>query len=1097
MISDVFIRRPVTAIVISIVILIVGVLSILNLPVSQYPNISPPVVQISGSYTGADAQTVEQTVMTPIETQVNGTPGMAYLQSNGTNDGRVSTNVTFDIGTNVDIAALDVQNRVSVAEPTLPDEIKRLGLTVKKRNPTTLMVLAIYSPKRSHSTAFLDNYTNVYVRDALLRVPGVGDVTALGQDFSMRIWLKPDKMAQLGLNVTDVTNALREQNVQVAAGSVGTAPQYSSQAFQYTIIVNGRLNKVEEFENIVVRTKPEDGSVVYLKDVARVQLGQFDYSRYNTTNGIPTTLLLINQTPGGNALETAKGIYETMDNLKAKFPPDVTYKAAFESITVVQVSIKEVIETLLEALALVTVVVFIFLQSWRATLIPILAIPVAIVGTFILFIPLGFTINTLTLFGFVLAIGIVVDDAIVVVEAVQHYIDNEQISAREATSKAMKDITAPVIAIALILAAVFVPVGFIPGIVGKLYQQFAITIAISVVISAFVALSLTPALCSLLMRPTEQREDSKGLNKLFYRFNKWFERTTEHYSNGVKRALKATPFVVILLVCVYAGTFLLFRSKPSGFIPTEDEGRLFISVELPQGASSARTKAILDQMSKIIGEKVPAIRAYTAVGGLNALNFSFKPSSGTFFIQMKPWEERKDEADQLQGVIARLQKEFSVIKGANIVVVPPPAIPGLGNTGGFSFQLEQREGNTDIKAFEAVVNKFVAAANQRPEIGRAFTFFTAKTPGYQVIVDREKAKKLGVPLTNIFTTLSTYMGSAYINDFTKYGRNYRVVAQADTFYRKDIADVGSYYVLNQQGQNVPLSSLITTKVVENAPLISHYNLFRAAEINGDAKPGYSSGQAIAALQEVASETLPAGYGFDFSGLSREEISSGNSTIIIFSLSIVFVFLLLAALYESWSVPFSVLLAVPLGAFGAIVALTFLPKLTNNVYAQIGLITLIGLSAKNAILIVEFAKERVDWGMNVVEATMEAVKLRLRPIIMTSLAFILGVLPLAFASGAGAVSRQTIGWTVTGGMLAATFLAIFTVPVLFVGITKLAYGKKKLAELEATYKPEEHGHAVHGSKEPNTPPEGPAEDAKNDVVTEEKKRKVQTPPELGT
>ncbi|HEX8657608.1 MAG TPA: multidrug efflux RND transporter permease subunit [Hymenobacter sp.] len=1077
MVSDVFIRRPVTAIVISIVLVLVGTIAVLNLPVSQYPSISPPVVQISGSFTGADAQTVEQTVMTPIETQVNGTPGMAYLQSNATSDGRVSTNVTFDIGTNIDIATLDVQNRVSVAQPSLPQEVQRLGLTVRKRNPTTLMVLAIYSPKRSHNVAFLDNYTNVFVRDALLRVPGVGDVTALGQDFSMRIWLKPDRMAQLGLNINDVTNALREQNVQVAAGSVGTAPQYASQAFQFNVFVNGRLSKVEEFENIVVRTKPEDGSVVYLKDVARVQLGQFDYSRYNTTNGTPTTLLLINQTPGGNALQTATGIYKTMDALQKKFPPDVVYKAVFESVTVVQVSIKEVIETLLEALALVTVVVFIFLQSWRATLIPVLAIPVAIIGTFIFFIPLGFTINTLTLFGFVLAIGIVVDDAIVVVEAVQHYIDAEQLPAPEATAKAMKDITAPVIAIALILAAVFVPVGFIPGIVGKLYQQFAITIAISVVLSAFVALSLTPALCALMLRPSEQKAEARGLNKLFYRFNRWFERTTERYSNGVKRCLKATPFVLILLVCVYVGTFLLFRGKPSGFIPTEDEGRLFISVELPQGASSSRTRAIMDQMAKIIGQKVPAVKNYTGVGGLNALNFSFKSSSGTFFLQMKPWDERKKEEDQLQGIIGRLQKEFAVIKGANIVVVPPPAIPGLGNTGGFSFQLEQREQASDIKAFEATVNKFVAAANQRPEIGRAFTFFTAKTPGYQVTVDRDKAKKLGVSLTSIFTTMSTYMGSAYINDFTKYGRNFRVVAQADTFYRKDISDLSTYYVQNQRGQNIPLGSLITTKVVENAPLISHYNLFRSAEINGDAKPGYSSGQAIAALQEVAAQTLPAEYGFDFSGLSREELSSGNSTIIIFALSIVFVFLLLAALYESWSVPFSVLLSVPLGAFGAIVALTFLPKLTNNVYAQIGLITLIGLAAKNAILIVEFAKERVDWGMDVVEATLAAVTLRLRPIIMTSLAFILGVLPLAFSSGAGAVSRQTIGWTVTGGMLAATFLAIFAVPVLFVGITKLAYGKQKLAELQANYRPEDHDQPGHGSAavpgDPTTPLEGPS------------------------
>ncbi|MBJ6143652.1 efflux RND transporter permease subunit [Hymenobacter sp. BT559] len=1097
MISDVFIRRPVTAIVVSIVLVLLGVLALRSLPISQYPDISPPVVQISGSYTGADALTVEQTVLTPIETQVNGTPGMAYLSSNATSDGRISSNVTFEIGTNVDIATLDVQNRVSVAQPQLPDEVKRLGLTVKKRNPTILMVAALTSPKGTHDIKFLDNYTNIYVRDALLRVKGVGDVQSIGQDFSMRIWLKPDRLAQLNLSAIDVTNALREQNVQVAAGAVGSAPQYNAQAFEYTLFVNGRLSKVEEFENIIVRTKPEDGSVVYLKDVARVQLGSFDYSRASFVNGAPATLLLINQVPGGNALETAEGVYAALNQLKTKFPPDVAYSVPFESVTVVKVSINEVVHTLGEALLLVTIVVFLFLQSWRATLIPVLAVPVAIVGTFIVFLPLGFTINTLTLFGFVLAIGIVVDDAIVVVEAVQHYIDTEKISAREATEKAMKDITAPVIAIALILAAVFVPVGFIPGIVGKLYQQFAITIAISVVLSAFIALSLTPALTSLMMRPTEQTADSKGINKLFYKFNQWFERVTKSYANGVKRCLRFAPLVGILLLGVYGGTYGLFKTKASGFIPTEDEGRLFISVELPQGAASTRTRVIMDQMAKIMREKVPAIRSASGISGLNALNFSFKSSSGTFFIQMKPWDDRKEESQQLYGVIGQLQKEFSVIKGANIVVVPPPAIPGLGNTGGFSFMLEQREASTDIKAFEATVNKFVGAVNQRPEIARAYTFFTAKTPGYQLTVDRQQAKKLGVPLTNLFNTLSTYMGSTYVNDFTKYGRNFRVVAQADTFYRKDVSSLNSFYVLNQQGQQVPLSSLVTYKLVENAPLISHYNLFRSAEINGDAKPGYSSGQAIEALKEVAAQTLPADYGYDFSGLSREEISSGNSTIIIFGLSILFVFLLLAALYESWSVPFSVLLSVPLGIFGAILALTLVPKLTNNVYAQIGMITLIGLAAKNAILIVEFAKERVDWGMPVLDATMEAVTLRLRPIIMTSLAFILGVLPLAFASGAGAVSRQTIGWTVTGGMLAATFLAIFAVPVLFLNITKLAYGKKKLAEMEANYKPEEHGHQGHGSQGESTHPAGPSEANENDKATEERKRKDETPPELGT
>ncbi|KAA5543400.1 efflux RND transporter permease subunit [Adhaeribacter rhizoryzae] len=1060
MISEVFIRRPVTAIVISLVILLVGTLAILSLPVSQYPNITPPVVSINGNYTGADAQTVEQTVATPVETQVNGTPGMTYMSSNSTSTGQMSMNVNFEVGTDIDIATLDVQNRVSIAEPRLPEEVRRLGLTVRKRNPTIMMVVTFYSPNGTHDIKFLDNYTNIYIRDAILRVPGVGDINTVGEEFSMRVWLRPDKLAQMGVAPTEVAAALREQNVQVAAGSVGGAPQFSTQAFEYPLTVNGKLTGQEQFENIVVRTRPEDGSLVYLRDVARIELGSFNYTRQAFVNGKPATFLLVYQSPGSNAIATADGVYAALDNLKKSFPNDMDYKVSFESVSVVQVSIDEVVKTLAEALILVILVVFLFLQNWRATLIPILAIPVSIVGTFIFFIPLDFTINTLTLFGFVLAIGIVVDDAIVVVEAVQHYIDHEGLSAKEATRRAMKDITGPVIAIALILAAVFIPVGFIPGIVGRLYQQFAITIAISVLISAFVALTLTPALCSLMLKPMKLDENSRGLNKFFYKFNQWFARVSHSYSNGVRRSIKAAPLVLILLVCLYVGTVGLFQMKPTGFIPTEDEGRLFVTFELPQAASSTRTVAVLKQISEEL-RTTPGINNYSAIAGLNILNFSIKSNSGTIFVQLKPWKERKEEAQQLAGIIPTLQQRFAKIKDANIVVVPPPAIPGLGATGGFSFMLQQRESTDDIKAFEGVVNTFLAEVRKRPEISGAFSFFTARTPGYQLEVDREKVKKLGVSLTDVFSTMSTYMGSQYINDFTMYGRNFRVVAQADTAFRDNIQDLQQYYVLNRQGQQVPLSALVSHKITENAPVVSHYNLFRSTEINGNAAPGYSSGQAIQALEEVAAQVLPAGYGYEFSGLSREELSSGNSTIYIFALSITLVFLLLAALYESWSVPFSVLLAVPLGAFGAIVALIFLPKLSNNVYAQIGLITLIGLAAKNAILIVEFAKERVDHGVEVLTATIEAVKLRLRPIIMTSLAFILGVLPLAFASGAGAVARQTIGWTVVGGMLSATFLALFVVPVLFLVITRFAYGKKKLAELQELYPKVDYDHDGEG------------------------------------
>ena len=711
----------------------------------------------------------------------------------------------------------------------------------------------------------------------------------------------------------------------------------------------------------------------------------------------------------------------------------------------VKVSINEVVWTLIEALGLVVLVVFLFLQSWRATLIPVLAIPVSIIGTFAFFVPLGFTINTLTMFGFVLAIGIVVDDAIIVVEAVQHYIDHEKMTAKEATHSAMKDISGPVVAIALILAAVFVPVGFMPGIVGRLYQQFAITIAISVLISAFIALSLTPALCSLFLKPTVVGANSRGLNGFFFKFNEWFQRTTNSYSSGVKKCIEKAPAVIILLICLYAGTAILFKNKPTGFIPTEDEGRVYVTFELPEASSTTRSLEVLNTMMDIL-QTTPGIAHFAALGGLNVVTFATKSNSGTIFAQLKPWDERTDKSLQLSSLIATLQQKLSAIKSANVVVISPPAIPGLGQTGGFSFELEQHESTDDIKQFESVVQAFVAEANKRPELSRVFSFFTARTPGFQLDVDREKCKKLGISISDVYSTIQTFLGSRYVNDFSIYGRNFHVVAQADTSYRADIQNLSKYYVKNAMGEMIPLSTLTTYRVTESAPMISHYNLFRTAEINGNAAAGYSSGEAIEALRDVAAKVLPSDYGYEFSGLSREEINAGSSTITIFATSMLFVFLFLTALYESWSVPFAVLLAVPIGAFGAILTLVLIPRLSDNVYAQIGLITLIGLAAKNAILIVEFAKERVDRGMPMIEATLEAVKLRLRPILMTSMAFIFGVSPLAFAEGAGAQARSTIGWTVLGGMFSATMLAIFIVPVLFITITRITYSKEKLEEL---------------------------------------------------
>ena len=1047
MIANTFIKRPVTAIVISIVLVLTGSVCILNLPIDQYPNITPPIVQVNGQFTGADAQTVEQTVATPIEEQVNGTPGMEYMQSNSTNNGQMQMNVTFKIGTDIDIAALDVQNRVSIATPLLPAVAARLGFTVRALNPSMLMMVAVYAPKGSHNITFLDNYTNIFVQDALLRVPGVGSINRFTDDFSMRIWMNPEKMAAYSLTPADVIAALNAQNVQVAAGSAGVPPQAANQTFELGILVNGRLSKVSEFENIIVKTVPASGELVYLKDVARVELGKFTFSSNSFVDGKRASYLLIYQAPGSNALKTANGVYAELAKLKESFPADVDYKVPFESVTVVKVSMADVVYTLLLTLLLVAVVVFVFLQNWRSTLIPVLAIPVSIFGTFCFFIPLGFTINTLTLFGFVLAIGIVVDDAIIVVEAVQHYIDHNGMSAKEATYHAMQDISAPVVAIALILAAVFVPVGFIPGIVGRLYQQFAITIAISVLISAFIALSLTPALCTLLLKPTNIKKEAKGLNKLFFLFNEWFERVTKSYTAGVQKSIKAARYVIILLICLCVGAVFLFLHKPSGFIPSEDDGNLYVTFQLPPASSTTQSINVMAKIMKVV-ESTPGVGHYAALSGLNVVNNATNSNCGTVYVQLKPWDERKNSKEQVPNIIGIMQKRLDDegIKNANVEVIQPSPIPGLGATVGFSIQLEQRNTNDDVHAFEKVIKQFVAEANKNPAISKAFTFYNANTPSYNLTVDREKCEKLGVNINDVFTTIQAFMGSLYINDFTAYNRTFHVVVQADTAFRTMISDMNKYYVRNQAGEMLPMGTFISYKPTETAPLISHFNIFRTGEVDGVSAPGHSSTETMDSLSAIAARVLPQGYSYDFSGLSYEEQKAGSTTIYIFLFSITFVFLFLAALYESWSVPFSVLLAVPIGAFGAILTLFFVPSLTNNVYAQIGLITLIGLAAKNAILIVEFAKVRVDRGEELIKSTLDAVSLRLRPIIMTSMAFILGVLPLVLATGAGAVARRTIGFTVLGGMLAASTIAIFIVPVLYVVITRISYGKARLAYL---------------------------------------------------
>lgn len=1055
MIAETFIKRPVTAIVISIVIVMVGIISMMNLPVAQYPDISPPTVSVSANFIGADAKTVEETTTTPLETQINGSPGMQYITGSSTASGQSSVTATFEVGTNIDIAALDVQNRVSVAQPTLPDVVKRLWVTVRKRNPTNIAVLAFYSPHGTHDIAFIDNYVNIYVQDALKRVKGVGDITAFGNDFSMRLWLNPEKLATLGITPADVSNAINEQNLQISGGTLGGTPQPGNQAFEYTVITNSRLNTVDQFKNIIIKSNPLTGNIVYLKDIARVELGQFSYSHNSLVNGSPASFMLVFQTPDANAIETYTGVINALQEMKKSFPKDLDYLIPSETVSVVKTSIKEVVTTLLEALFLVVLVVYLFLQNWRATLIPVLAIPVSLIGTFILFVPFGFTINTLTLFAFVLAIGIVVDDAIIVVEAVQHNIDHYNLSPAEATRRAMKDISGPVIAIALILASVFIPVGFIPGIVGRLYQQFAITIAVSVIISAFVALSLTPALCSLMLRHAKDEKAKKGwLEKFFSSFNNGFRKVNLSYTKGVAGWIKRTPYVLVMLVVLFVGLFFLFKTKPTGFIPLEDEGRLYVTYELPEAASTTRSLEMVNELSDSL-LTIPEISVVGGLAGFNIISFSNKSNVGTMFIMLKPWDERKGKEHTAQMVVAKIQQKTAKFKEARVMAILPPAVPGLGRTAGFTFELQQTTSTDNIDKFAQVAQDFVAQLNKRPEIGSAYTFFNANTPAYEVDVDRDKAKQLGVSVADVYQTLSSYLGSSYINDFNLYGRNFRVVSQADSTYRSSLNEIGKYYVKNSQGNMIPLGSLITSKMVESPSLISHYNIYRSIEINGTAAQGYSSGQALEALKETAQKSLPNGYGYEFSGMSSEELKAGNKTLMIFAISIVFVFLFLAALYESWSVPFSVLFAVPIGAFGSILTLTLIPSISNNIYAQIGLITLIGLAAKNAILIVEFAKERVDAGMDLIKATIAAVKLRLRPILMTSFAFILGVLPLAFATGAASESRRTIGWTVCGGMLAATSLAIFVVPVLFVLITRSAYGKKKLSTLKTNYKPDEH------------------------------------------
>jgi hydrophobe/amphiphile efflux-1 (HAE1) family protein len=1027
-----FIDRPVFAIVVALVIVLAGTIAALGLPIAQYPQITLPTIRVEATYPGANAEVVEQSVAQPIEAQVNGIDGMLYMESTASGNGQYKLDVTFALDRNADIAAVQVQNRTSQANAQLPSDVLNAGVTTKKSTPDTLMYVVLYSPEGTFDDLFLTNYANVYVVEALKRTKGVGNVQIYGSEFGMRIWLKPDRMAALGLTTNDLYNAIREQNVQAPAGQVGQHPAPATQQFQYGVQVRGRLVEPGEFENIIVRAA-SDGSFIRVRDVAHAELAAKDYSFVSTFNGRPAAAFAINLTPDASAIETAGLLNAELAKLAQAFPADLKHDVVVDNTVFVKESLNEVVHTFRDALLLVLVVVFLFLQNWRATLIPMLAVPVSLVGTFAAFTVLGFTINTLTLFGMVLAIGIVVDDAIVVVEAVEHHMHAGGLSPRDATIKAMQEVTGPVVAIALILAAVFVPVAFLGGIAGVMYKQFAITVAVSTLLSAFVALTLTPALCSLVMKTPAHGARSGPLAWFFGKFNSGFERMTGGYTRGVQLAIRRLAVSLGILAIFIGAAFALMNKVPSGFVPPEDQGYFLGTVQLPEAASMNRTIEASKKVDQFLRE-TPGVARTLVINGYNILNGSPQSNAALFVAALEPWDERHVPGKGLREIIFSVFANGAKIPEATVLAFNPPAIPGLGSTGGFSFKLQAR-GDATPEDLARVADEFVAAAKQRPEIGNVYSKFNPRTPAYRLEVDREKAKKLGVAVSDVTNALQTFLGGLQVNDFSRFGRTYKVTMQAEPDFRADVANLRLFHVRSSAGEMIPLSTLVAPQSINAPNVLQRYNLFRMADIGGDSAPGYSSGQAIQALEEVAKQVLPAGFDYEWSGISRQEKASAGQAPIVFALAIVFVFLFLAALYESWAVPFAVLFAVPLGIFGAMVGLAAV-GLANNVYAQIGLILLIGLAAKNAILIVEFAKVQRDEGMDAVAAAVEAAKLRLRPILMTSFAFMLGVVPLVISRGAGAGARISMGITVLSGMITATLLAVFLVPVLFVAVDRI-------------------------------------------------------------
>jgi len=1034
-----FISRPIVAIVIAILTVIGGVVAMSKLPIAQLPDIVPPQINVAAVYTGADALTIEQSVATPLEQQMNGVDNMLYMMSTNANDGTMTLKVTYDVGTNVDIDQVNTQNRVSQASPNLPTSVNQYGVTVKKLMGLPLLVISVYSPNSTYSGQFLGNYATINVNDALLRVPGVGQVTNFGaSDYAMRIWVKPDQLTKLGMTVSDLTNAVQQQSAVNPAGQIGAEPAPKGQQFTYAVRAQGRLADPAEFGNIIVRQNP-DGSTVRLKDVSRIELGSLVYQQIGRYNGKPAVIICVYQAPGSNALAVAKQVKAQMEELKSRFPQDLEYTIAMDTTLPITEGMKEIVTTLGEAIFLVIIVVFLFLQNWRATLIPLLAVPVSLIGTFAVFPMLGFSINTLSLFGLILAIGLVVDDAIVVVEAVEHHIEHG-LSPKEATEKAMEEVTAPVIGIALILASVFIPMAALGGIKGLLNQQFAITIAISVLISAFNALTLSPALSALLLRP---RKKSKGpLAKFFDLFNRGFGKLTNGYVNLSSVLIRRWVFSLLLLVGISVVAGMMGRSLPTSFIPEEDQGYAFVQIQLPDAASLQRTDVVMRKLDDMLGH-MHGIQSFSGISGFNLLSNTSASYTGFYFLQLDPWEERKTPELSAKGLMQALNRKLRAeIPEAIAFAFGPPAIPGLGTAGGFTFMLQDR-GSGTVAQLSDTLDKLTVAAQKRPEIASLVSTFRPSVPQLYVEVDQDRVLKQGLQFGEVYQTLQTFLGGAYVNQFNRFGRQWKVYLQAEPEYRTSADKINNFFVRNSKGEMTPLASMVTIKRVSGPEYTNRFNLFRSIQINGSPAPGYSSGQAMAAMEQVANEVLPAGFGYAWSDMSYQEKKAEGGQAVVFGMSFLFVFLILAALYESWSLPFSVLLSVPVAVLGAYGGL-LLRKFDNNVFAQIGLVMLIGLTAKNAILIVEFAVLEHSKGKDLVAASLEGARLRLRPILMTSFAFILGCVPLWTAKGAGAIGRQVLGSSVITGMGAATILGVFLVPVLFVVVERIGGKKKKEA-----------------------------------------------------